>query len=196
MVDLLLKRKGIEIKEAKTKEELEQVYHLRWEVYGGEGYIDPSKYPDQKLHDKYDSHSTIFLAIKKRKLIGTIRVVHCSEMGFPTENAFNILDFPFSREEAVEISKLCATKRFRGGIVSLGLLEKALEYSKKQNVKYWLLGTSPKLLKYFEMWCRMIPKLLPTGPPRLEHLKERITAERYFQKVRLLPYVLEIGKIE
>lgn len=196
IVGFLLKQKGIEIKEAKTPEELEQVFHLRWEVYGTEDYIDPKDYSNKKLTDKYDNYSISFLATRNEEPIGTMRLIHYSESGFPTEKAFNILNFPFSREQIVEISKLCIKKKFRGGIVSLGLFKKSLDYSKKQNIRYWFLATSPKLLKYFEVWCKLAPKLLPIGSLKPEHWNERITAKRYFQKAQIIPYILEIGKIK
>jgi hypothetical protein len=199
IVNFLLKRQGIEIKEAKTKEELEQVFHLRWEIYGEEDYIDPDDYPNQRLTDKYDGYSVSFLALKDGEPMGTVRIIQHSNLGTPVENSFNILKFPFvfSRKDTAELSKLCIKKKFRKGVISLGLLKKAFEHSEKREIKYWFIGTTQKLANSFEERLGIFLTSLPVGPPGPKHLEERgIVGRRYFQKFKIRPFVFKIEKIK
>ena len=199
IVDFLLEKKGIKIIQAKTQEELEQVFRLRFEVYKDEDYIDPNDYPDKKLTDKYEPYSVSFLALKGKEPIGTVRIIKKSDLGFSTEHAFNILEFPqdYFQAETAELSKLCVKEQYRKGLVSLGILRKAFEYSEKNMIKYWLMFTTKKLANYFDGILGVSVNILFTGNLNDSHLAERaIAGKKYFQKFDLYPYILEISTVK
>jgi len=198
IVDFVLAGQNIEVKQAKTPEELEQVFRLRYEVYRNKSYIDPDAYQQEKLTDKYDLFSASFLALRDGAPIGTVRLIKNSEMGFPTEKTFNILDFPvvFLRKEAAELSKLCLKKKFRGGLISFALLKIALEYSKSEGITQWILFTTKRLAHYYEKYLGLTLYLLPTGSLEDYHMEEReIACGKYFRTFDLYPYLVEISKI-
>ena len=95
LINFLLLKEGVVIKEAKNQEDLSMAYHFRWNIYTKEDYIDPADYPDKELKDKYDEFSINLLAIKNQKPVGAVRMVFFSQLGFPTANAFNFLKRPF-----------------------------------------------------------------------------------------------------
>jgi len=198
LVDFLLRLQGIEIKIAETPEELEEVFRLRFEVYKNEDYIDPKDYPDGRLTDEYDKHSVSFLAVKNNEYVGTVRLVKNSDLGFPTEHAFNILEFPpnFLQAKTACLSKFCVTKKYRGSLVSMGLLKKALKYSQEKGITYWLFDTTAKLANFFETITGVHLTPLPEGPIGSEQIKARAgIAKRYFERFTLHPYLLDIAKI-
>src|SRR3989344_2308960 len=86
----IAKIQKFEFVEAVSQRYLSDVYHLRWKIYGEEGYIDQAQYPDQKMTDDYDAYSTNFLARQNNMPIATARLIKDSSYGFPTENLFNI----------------------------------------------------------------------------------------------------------
>ena len=103
----------------------------------------------------------------------------------------------FPQDRTAELSKLCVKDNFRGGTVSLGLLKKAFEYSEKERIKYWLMGTTQKLATLFENRLGVSLTSLPVGPPGPKHLKERgIVGRKYFQTHQVRPYILKLEKIK
>ncbi len=195
--DFLLRLNGLEIKEAKTQEELKQVYRLRWEIYTEEDFIDPNDYPTQQLTDKYDQYAVSFLAIKRGVPIGTVRVISNSLNGFPAKNVFNILSFPYPLNEVDEISKLSVKKDFRDYLISFGLLKVAFRYSRKRGKKYWLFGTTQKLKDHFERMLMIKLQSLPIGEPGSKEFAERgIGGKKYFQRFELQPFIVELEKLK
>ncbi len=69
---------------------MDAAYHLRWKVYGDEGYINKEDFPTKRLSDKYDDgYAVSFLATKNKKPIATLRLIKNSPFNFPTENPSN-----------------------------------------------------------------------------------------------------------
>jgi len=195
LINFLLLKEGVVIKEAKNQEDLSMAYHFRWNIYTKEDYIDPADYPDKELKDKYDEFSINLLAIKNQKPVGAVRMVFFSQLGFPTANAFNFLNFEIPAKEVLEISKLCVIKEYRKTIVTLGLLKKAYEYSKEKKINYWLMGMPPRLKDRFSKFNVKF-KSVPIQPPEVRHIEERKTAKKYFQKLLIQPYLLNLKEFD
>lgn len=199
-IGVLFKRNHLKFKIAKAKEDLELVYHLRWRIYGQElEYINPNDYPDQKYSDKYDKYSVNFSAFVDDKLVGALRLIFHSPLGFYIERDFPIVQPPIKPEEIAELSQFTILKEYRGGrrLVSLGLLKKAFEFSKQKGITYWYALMGEKLKNSFEKYGIQINPL-SYGEFTENYLKEREIMSNYYKKVRPLPYLIslkEVGKI-
>lgn len=82
----------IEIRVAKSKEDLEAVYKLRHDTYvKRDGKFNPEDFPDGMMSDKFDAHSIILIAIKDDIPIGTIRCTEdIPEIGLPIDRHYDI----------------------------------------------------------------------------------------------------------
>ena len=97
---------------------LEEIYRLRYQVYVKEwGFEDSKDHPDGLETDSYDQHSRHFYAYTGAEdaIIGTARLILCSDLTFPIEQHFEIHDLAenISRTKIAEISRLAISKDFR-----------------------------------------------------------------------------------
>jgi len=101
----------------KNEEELKEVYRLRYQVYCTEcGFEDPKDHPSGLEKDDFDEFSTHFIAIDRAgDIIGTVRLVNHSELGFPVEKFCNIdIDTTRIPKDGIgEISRLAISKTYR-----------------------------------------------------------------------------------
>ncbi len=81
---------GLEIRMAKTEEELERIFRLRYQVYHRVGFTPEN--PQGILKDNYDQFSTNFYALRTQthEVVGAVRLVHQSEIGLPCEELFDL----------------------------------------------------------------------------------------------------------
>jgi len=111
-------RSKLIFKRADSPEELDEIFRLRYQVYCNEShFLNPEKYPDGKESDKYDPFSVYFTASDQYGMIGAMRIILDSTLGFPFEEhcrgklRINVKDIP--RKRSVEVSRLVISKRFR-----------------------------------------------------------------------------------
>jgi N-acyl amino acid synthase of PEP-CTERM/exosortase system len=96
-----------------------EVYRLRYKVYCEEwGFEKPEDHhPGGLEYDEYDSHSVHVVALLKESLeiIGTIRIILDSELGFPIEKhcSFDADLSYIDRTRVAEISRLAVSKEYR-----------------------------------------------------------------------------------
>jgi len=172
-------------------------FHLRWKIYKEEGYIDSNDFPEQQLRDGYDERSLNLLAFKKNIPVGSARFIPPSDLGLPTEKAFNLIDLNCPKKEIGEISKLCIEKDYRktktGKKIFLMLMAEMYKFMKKNKIKYALIGIPPSLKKSFEkVDFQHHIKELAVGPLKSENIEERKTAKKYFEKFKITPYLITI----
>jgi len=97
---------------------LDEVYKLRYKVYVEEwGFEKKEDHPGGIEKDEFDAHSVHFV-VKRRDqdgIIGTIRMICCSDKGFPIEKHCTIdADLSaFDRHRFGEISRLAVSKDYR-----------------------------------------------------------------------------------
>ena len=103
--------------EAKNEEIKKKIYQLRYEVYVKEfGFEKPEDHPGGLETDEYEKYSKHFAAIDDDgEVIGTIRLVLCSEKGFPIEHATKVsfIGEKPPPEKIAEISRLAVSKKYR-----------------------------------------------------------------------------------
>src|SRR5450631_4204811 len=95
-----------------------EVFKLRYKVYCDEwGFEKPEDHPGGIERDEFDAHSVHFVAIRKdtQKIVGTIRIVFHSKLGFPIEEHCLINEdiLKFNKTHWGEISRLAVSKEFR-----------------------------------------------------------------------------------
>lgn len=108
----------IQVKIARTREELEQAFRIRYNVFGEElGRLDLQKYSDQKEWDMYDSLgvTTNFIAFASGMPVGTARLIEDSRFGFPMDNLFSLYNLRIKSRKLGEGSRLAVIKEYRGG---------------------------------------------------------------------------------
>ena len=107
---------------------LQDTYSLRYQVYINEWQFEaPDDHPVGLEYDDYDAHSVHFYARckKESKVIGTVRTILNSELGFPIERHFNLTERPdgVDRDFFGEISRLAVSKEFRRRAIDNALFE-------------------------------------------------------------------------
>lgn len=123
-------------------EDYEKMYALRYLVYCKEfKYLDERNYPDKKEQDKYDVFSVHYILIDStfhKEIVGTIRIIKNSVLGFPIENNFKLnIDLEnIDRSKIVEISRLIVRKEYRSHYFTLDLVRELYHYSKKNNITH------------------------------------------------------------
>lgn len=93
---------------ADLKEELDEIFALRYKVYSRKGYINEQLYKDGREIDVYDREGKCkyFFARYEDKIIGSIRLIVSDRL--PTEDVFSF-------EEPVEIKKIKKINRVEFG---------------------------------------------------------------------------------
>ncbi len=122
---------------AKTPQQLEQVYRLRYQVFcvEKEGFEDPSCHPKGQETDDYDSHAKHALLSYKPtgEALGTIRVIlpHYESLheSFPIQTLCNI---PELRNE-FHIRNSCEASRFCISLTARKQIKRDLEGTTAQN---------------------------------------------------------------
>jgi len=113
--------KRIKFIEVDTEFLKKKIYKLRYDVYVSEfGFEKKEDHPSGLEKDIYDSHSVELAAIERinahtEKVIGTIRLILHSELGFPIENAAPI-DYSLEKppiDKIAEISRLTISREYR-----------------------------------------------------------------------------------
>lgn len=109
-------------------EDLRAIYSLRYQVYINEWEFEtPGDHPVGLEYDDYDSHSIHFYARSRRdsRIIGTVRTILNSDLGFPIERHFALTGTPVGvdRDTLGEISRLAVSKEYRRRAIDHALFE-------------------------------------------------------------------------
>ncbi|MCM8799737.1 MAG: GNAT family N-acetyltransferase [Candidatus Omnitrophica bacterium] len=129
-----------EIKIAKTKEEKESVFRLRFEIFKKElGKAFSSESLETDIYDKYCDH-LIVIDHSKNLVIGTYRLLLDykvnPKIGFYSEKIFDIKNIKKLKERKLELSRSCIHKDYREGIIIHLLWSGIAKYIKENNVRY------------------------------------------------------------
>lgn len=99
---------------------LYQTYRLRYKIYCEEkNFLDPKDYPDGIESDVFDNHSMHFAALTREgEVIGTMRVILHSDLGFPIEEHCTVLSDDWNnvpKDKCVEVSRFAVCKSYQRG---------------------------------------------------------------------------------
>lgn len=119
-------------KKVTNKDELEEVFRLRYKVYCEEwGFERIEDHPGGIEFDKFDDHSLHFISLNNVwQVVGTVRIILNSEKGFPIEkicktdtNLSNL-----NKDKIGEISRLAMSKELRKRIEDRFIYDGTSEY--------------------------------------------------------------------
>ena len=115
-------------KQANHSEILQDTYSLRYQVYINEWEFEASDdHPVGLEYDDYDAHSVHFYARCKNenKVIGTVRTILNSDLGFPIERHFELTEKleGVDKDSVGEISRLAVSKEYRRRAIDNALFE-------------------------------------------------------------------------
>lgn len=146
---------------------LEEIRSLRYQVYCNERRIFPKTgHRNHRESDQFDAHSIHFYAHDRlySNIMGTMRLVRHSPLGFPIEKYYKIqtdIISPEQKRNSVEISRLAISKErvrqalkshtdrpnnYRSIIIN-GLFRIALEHSKLEGVTHLIAAMEPALAR-------------------------------------------------
>jgi len=184
---------GYEFRIARTEEEIAAANKLRESICSSVGY--PSDLSD--FHDKFDSHSVIFVCYYRNEMAGTLRLIDASNC--PTF-AWHNVNLPENAQiqETLELGGLAIERRHRGkgSAIMIGLLNIAYDYSFVNDVAWWLCSSGKreyKLFKGINESCEILEQH-PTDP---FHLKNREVLDTWFEKhgESIQVYVFDLTKV-
>lgn len=187
----LLWLSSVEILEAKTDEELREVYSVRYKIYFDEGYVEQK---DSGLFsDDYDPYAVNYLIRKRGNPIGTFRIIRFSQRGFQTENFYHVEKKGIDDTKAIEISRFAILKEHRGGmrLITMSALGIINMYCHVHSIYHVYLTMSPKLAGYYQKFGIVLIKLNELELTE-RHKKEREVIAGYFDNKVIYPYVIDI----
>jgi N-acyl-L-homoserine lactone synthetase len=141
-------------RQATSVEDLEKIYRLRYEVYCLEKkFLSAENYPDGLESDEYDQHSIHFIAEETsvNRVVGVVRLVLNSSLGFPIEKHFNLTRPIKSPANTVEISRLIVHKEFRyqSVYILMGFSKEIYLYSRSNSIDDCFAVIEDPLLRLF-----------------------------------------------
>ncbi len=95
---------------------LERVFAFRYKILleSYPEYMSKHSFSDTKEHDKYDKYSVHFAALDEdSEVCATVRLIHHSPVGYPTENSMKFDNSMFKRDKLGEMSRIFIDSKYR-----------------------------------------------------------------------------------
>jgi ubiquinone/menaquinone biosynthesis C-methylase UbiE/N-acyl-L-homoserine lactone synthetase len=156
---------GFKFLSADSREDLEKVLRLRYQVYCIE-LNDVPKNQGELERDAYDEYAMHFLAVdEKGRAVGTMRFVHNNPKGFPMDSDFPLTDYIKTHgiPRALEGGRFVIHKdvgRDARITVAFGLFKCLYDYCNETGIYDIFTVTLPKILQKYSM-----PGVRPIGEP-------------------------------
>lgn len=144
----------VEIKIARTLEEREAVYHLRYRVFAEEmGYVRPEEFPDKMLFDEFDEmeKTKIFMAVKDGEPVGTIRIIKDVPQGLPMDGYTDFTELR-RRYRIAECSRLLTAPEYRkrnADVILMGLVKIGTIWSVQNGIDYIVITARQEVANSF-----------------------------------------------
>lgn len=141
-MEMIAAHSVLTMKIAETKEELEQAFRLRYQVFAEEANNDRLKNEEKMETDQYDPYCD-HLIVKNEEtgqVVGTYRLLPgdraLANKGFYAETEFDLTYFRPYMSNAVEMGRSCIAKEYRNGRVIQMLWQGIADYIKKTGKQY------------------------------------------------------------
>ena len=138
----------LEVRIARALDELEEIYHLRYQIYSQVGYIKKEDYPDEKETDEFDEFSTHFYAFNliEKRIVGAIRLIKDTGK-LPIEDIYDISFLRKQNKKIVEVSRrVTLPNRIKA---NFGLLQIIFQYAGKNNITNFICSINPKDIDFY-----------------------------------------------
>jgi len=156
---------GYRFLSAESREDLEKVWRLRYQVYCLELGFEPENQSGLET-DMYDEYAMHFLAVdEKGRAVGTMRFVHNNPKGFPMDSDFPLTDYMKTHgiSRALEGGRFVILKdlgRDARITVGFGLFKCLYDYCNETGIYDIFTVTHPKILQKYGL-----PGVRPIGEP-------------------------------
>jgi len=149
--------------EVKDKELLNRVFAFRYKIISQtkayESYYKETTFQNNMESDKYDKYSIHFAVLNENNdVCASVRLIHNSAIGYPTENDMTFDNTKFEREKLGELSRIFINQKCRNPKATKELIHNLnkLIYIKmmKLKIEYTYGALEPnflRLLKIFKM---------------------------------------------
>ncbi len=150
---------------AETREDLEKVWKLRYQVYCVEMGYEPENRSGLE-RDVYDDHAANFLALDEHNTpVATMRMVADNPSGFPMDSDFPLTEYVRANgiSRAVEGGRFAISKdlaREARHLVAFGLFKILYDYCNDTGIDDIFTVTQPKIVQKYGM-----PGVRPIGEP-------------------------------
>jgi len=165
---------------AKTKEELEAVFQLRYLGYTKTiDLIDPKAFPDHMEQDKFDDIAINFIAqdLDSKKYVGCVRLVPDTPMGLPLEQEASLAHFRSPDKKMMEHSRMVSWPPGQPE-VNFGLFAATAQYSVRQGLTHWVGLGMTHMKRYYE--SRGFYQIEPYQEITLQQKGGYLLNKRYF----------------
>jgi len=139
---------------AETREDIEKVFRLRYQVYCVELGVEPEN--DSGLQvDEYDEYAVNLLALDdNNRPVGTLRALPNNSKGFPMESDFPLTAYMSKKgiSRAVEGGRFAIKKSLSPearAIVGFGLMKGLIDYCRETGINDLFTTTQVKIVKRF-----------------------------------------------
>ncbi|MCF6331297.1 MAG: GNAT family N-acetyltransferase [Sulfurimonas sp.] len=102
--------------EVTSSDMLEKVFAFRYKIFVEmfPKYLQMHPLTDEKEHDKYDPYAVHFVALDEGgEVCATVRFIHNSPIGYPTENDMTFNNKKFERDKLGEMSRIFIDAKYR-----------------------------------------------------------------------------------
>ncbi len=124
---------------------------LRWQAYAKVGKIDSAKISPNEMIDDYDRRSRIILAYIGKSLVGAVRFTFSNnpDEKFEMEEVIS-LPKGFTRENSIEVSRLCVDPALKGTDIVHGLMERCTQLFLKSDRDFLITSCTTELLGFYQ----------------------------------------------
>jgi ubiquinone/menaquinone biosynthesis C-methylase UbiE/N-acyl-L-homoserine lactone synthetase len=151
-----LEMNGYRFLSAESREDLDKVWRLRYQVYCVELGIEPEN--DSEIErDAYDDYAISFVAVdENERAVGAIRFVYNNPIGYPMDTDFSLTNYAKANgiSKAIEIGRFVIHKdvsRDAHLTIALGLFKCLYEYCCETGTYDVFAVTKPKIMEKYQM---------------------------------------------
>ena len=180
-----------------TPEDMAALYRFRFDVYTGEGYVNPEDYPDKLFSDQFDPYSASVITLKNARIIGCGRATHYSELGLPVMQFFSVklpaeIDWP----SVVEMGRFMVDPQYRGKarLATLGMSLQLSAYVRRDSSVKWLIAFMSEKVR--SAFYEIVPfGILDENSPSKAQLAARTQRQGYWDKGKIHPVIAESSRL-
>ena len=178
-------------------EDMASLYRFRFDIYTGEGYVNPEDYLDKLFSDQFDPYSASVITLKNGCIIGCGRATHYSVLGLPVQQFFSI-NFPTHTDlsSVVEMGRFMVGPQYRGKarLATLGMSLQLSTYVKRDSSAKWLIAFMSEKVR--NAFYEIVPfEILDENLPSKEQLEARTQRQGYWDKGDIHPVMAESSRL-